>query len=78
VTNTHFYLSADLDNTRVIRDVQQLMTEVINHLSGVDGSQVKITLEVQADMPEGTPVPVVRTVTENCATLRVRDYGFEG
>ncbi|HHX09240.1 MAG TPA: hypothetical protein GX730_07440 [Chloroflexi bacterium] len=54
------------------------MTEVINHLSGVDSSQVKITLEVQAEMPNGTPVPVVRTVTENCATLRVRDYGFEG
>ena len=77
VKNTRFYLSADLDNTRIIRDVQQLMAEVINHLSGVDSSQVKITLEVQAELPNGTPVPVVRTVTENCATLRVRDYGFE-
>lgn len=78
IRNTRFYLSADLDNTRINRDVQDLLVEVINHLQGVEGSQVKITLEVQAEMAQGTPVPVVRTVTENCATLRVRSYGFEG
>ena len=75
--NKSFYLSADLDNTRIIRDVQKLMEEVINHISGLDGSQVRISLEVHADIPEGAPIPVVRTVTENCATLRVRDFGFE-
>jgi hypothetical protein len=28
-------------------------------------------------MPDGTPVPTVRTVTENCRTLHVEDFGFE-
>ena len=75
--NTRFFLNADLDNTRIIRDVQKLMEEVVNHLSGVDGSQVSITLEVNASIPQGTPPPIVRTVTENCGTLRVRDFGFD-
>jgi predicted AAA+ superfamily ATPase len=76
--NTQFFMSADLDNTRIIRDVQQLLNEVIHHITTLEGSQVKISLEVQAEIPQGTPVPVVRTVTENCATLRVRDFGFGG
>ena len=58
--------------------VQKLMEEVVNHLSGVEGSQVSITLEVNATIPQGTPPPIVKTVTESCGTLRVTDFGFEG
>ena len=53
------------------------MDEVINHLMQVDGANVRIRLAVEADMPNGAPVPTVRTVTENCRTLHIADYQFD-
>lgn len=75
--NTHFYMSADLDTTRINRDVQRFVEEVISHLTAVDGSRVEVSLEVNMTAPNGTPTSTVRTVTENCQTLRVRDFGFD-
>lgn len=77
VENTRFFLSTPLDITRINRSVNDLVKEVLNHLDGLPGSQVEIRLEVNAIMPEGTPTPVVRTVTENCRTLKVGEFGFE-
>lgn len=70
-------MTVTLDNTRVVRNVSNLMDEVINHLMSIDGANVEIRLLVDATMPDGTPVPTVRTVTENCRTLHVEDFGFE-
>lgn len=75
--NTSFFLTTTLDNTRVIKNVGNLMDEVINHLMNIDGASVEIKLLVDATMPNGTPVPIVRTVTENCRTLHVEDSGFQ-
>lgn len=75
--NTHFFMSAKLDNTRINRDVQRLLEEVISHLTNADGVQVEIALEVTADAPNGIDVPLARTVTENCRTLKVDQYGFD-
>lgn len=75
--NRHFGMTVTLDNTRVVRNVSNLMDEVINHLMNVDGAKVEIRLLVDATMPDGTPVPTVRTVTENCRTLHVEDFGFD-
>ena len=69
-------MSAQLYPTRVGRDVQRLMEEVINHLSSGDGAQVEVSLEVNARAPEGLSPQVVRTVSENCRTLRLR-FGFD-
>ncbi len=76
-TNTHFGMTTTLDNTRVIKSLGSLMDEVINHLMQVNGAKVEIRLLVDATMPDGTPVPTVRTVTENCRTLHVEDFGFD-
>jgi hypothetical protein len=51
--------------------------EVIAHLAGLVGANVHVTLEVEADIPSGTPDSVVRTVTENARTLKFEDHGFE-
>ncbi len=75
--NKHFYMSARLDNTRINRDVSRLVDEIINHLTTLKGSNVEITLEVTAEIKDGVPAPIVRTVTENCRTLKVKAYGFE-
>jgi len=36
-----------------------------------------VTLEIQAEMPEGAPDNVVRIVTENARTLKFNAQGFE-
>lgn len=41
------------------------------------GSKVKLTLEIEAEIPDGAPEHVVRTVTENARTLGFRSQGFE-
>ncbi|MGO9270356.1 MAG: Swt1 family HEPN domain-containing protein, partial [Terriglobia bacterium] len=67
-----------LDSARVGRDASKIADEVITHLVGLVGSNVKITLEIDADIPAGVPDNVVRTVTENSRTLKFEsNSGFE-
>jgi hypothetical protein len=75
--NKRFFMSADLDTTRINRDVQRYVEEIIQHLTSVDGARVTVSLEVQAESAEGFTQQTVRIISENCRTLRVRDSGFE-
>jgi hypothetical protein len=50
---------------------------VVQHLSSLLGAEVTITLEITAQIPEGTPDHVVRTVSENARTLNFNGFGFE-
>jgi hypothetical protein len=59
------------------RDAGQIAAEVIAHLTGLVGSNVKVTLEINADIPDGVPEQVVRIVTENGRTLKFDSQGFE-
>ena len=77
-TNTHFFMSAKLDNVRINKDVNTFVQEIINHLSAVDGATVELKLEVEVNAPNGIPSTTVRTVSENCRTLKVSDFGFDG
>ncbi len=72
-----FHGSAVLDATRVGRDAGKIADEVIAHLEGLMGSRVKVTLEIEADIPAGVPENVIRIVTENCRTLKFSSQGFE-
>lgn len=76
-TNTHFYMSAKLNTTRINRDVQRLVEEVISQLTSLDGASVKVSLEVSVDAPDGISASTVRAVSENCKTLKVDDFGFD-
>ncbi len=77
IKDTVFNMSARLDPVRVNKNVQQLMDEVINHLSSQDGCEVELRLEVHAVKRDGFDHSTIRTVNENCRTLHVDDYGFE-
>ncbi len=72
-----FHGTVMLDPTRVGRDASRIAEEVIAHLSGLVGAKVTVTLEVEAETPSGVPDNVVRTVTENCRTLKFMSQGFE-
>jgi predicted AAA+ superfamily ATPase len=72
-----FHGTATLDSKRVGRDAGRIADEVVAHLAGLVGANVKVTLEIEADIPSGAPDYVVRTVTENCCTLKFGSHGFE-
>jgi hypothetical protein len=72
-----FYGTVTLDATRVGRDAGRIADEVIAHLSGLVGSSVKVTLEIEAEISAGVPENVVRIVTENSRTLKFSSHGFE-
>jgi hypothetical protein len=72
-----FHGSATLDPTRVGRDAGRIADEIVSHLTGLMGSTVKVTLEIDAEIPIGATDQVVRTVTENCRTLKFTSQGFE-
>jgi hypothetical protein len=52
------------DAKRIGRDAGCIADEVIAHLSGLIGSSVKVTLEIEAVVSSGGPENIVRTVTE--------------
>ncbi|MCY4343961.1 MAG: Swt1 family HEPN domain-containing protein [Gammaproteobacteria bacterium] len=72
-----YHGSVALDATRVGRDAGRIADEVVSHLTGLLKAQVKVTLEIEAEVPEGAPDDVVRTVTENSHALKFASYGFE-
>lgn len=59
------------------RDAGQIASEVIAHLTGLVGANVKVSLEINAEIPEGVSEHVVRIVTENGRNLRFDAQGFE-
>lgn len=73
-----FTMSAKLDNTRVNRDVRTIMDEIVSQLMQLEGADVDLHFEVHARVDEGIPVPTTRALTENCNTLHIGDFSFDG
>ena len=72
-----FHGTVQLDSARVGRDASRIADEVIAHLAGQVGSQVTVTLEIEATLADGASDQIVRTVTENSRTLKFTSHGFE-
>lgn len=72
-----FHGTVQLDTARVGRDASRVAEEVIAHLAGQVGAEVTVTLEIEARLADGTTSQIVRTVTENCRTLKFTNQGFE-
>lgn len=72
-----FQGNVEIDAMRVNRDISAIANEVIQHLTALNGAKVYISLEIQAEIPEGVPDDVRRTVTENCRTLKFKNQSFE-
>ena len=72
-----FHGSVEIDPVRAGKAVGLIAQEVVSHLEGLVGSNVNLTLEIAAEIPDGAPEHVVRTVTENARTLGFKNQGFE-
>jgi hypothetical protein len=62
---------------RAGRDAARIAEEVISHLVGQPGADIKVTLEIEARIPSGASEQTVRTVTENSRALKFSNFGFE-
>jgi len=76
IAPTRYHGSVRLDPARVGRDAGRIADEVISHLVGLVGSDVTVTLEIEARVPSGVTEHVQRVVTQNGRDLKVSG-GFE-
>ena len=74
---TRFYGSVEVPAQKVTSSVQKIVDEVVQHLSSKYGTQVKITIEIEAENTNGFEESIVRTVSENSNTLGFNEKGFE-
>jgi hypothetical protein len=72
-----FHGSAKIESPRLSRDVDGIASSVVQHLAGLLDAKVTISLEIEAEIQTGAPDKVLRTVTENCRTLKFESSGFE-
>jgi hypothetical protein len=72
-----FYGRVTLEPVRLLRDVGQIAEALIAHLNRPDGSNVRITVEIEADASGGFPENLRRTVSENARTLKFESSEFE-
>lgn len=75
-TKTRFYGNIVLDWTTIAPKTGEIASEVIEHLKSLKNSNVEISLEIIGTIPEGIPEDVVRTVSENCKTLKFTNWEF--
>jgi hypothetical protein len=73
---TSFYGQFSLDSVRAIRQLEEILRNVVEHLSSADGSAVELTLEINAKST-GYDDRVRRTVSENAINLGAKGQEFE-
>jgi hypothetical protein len=71
-----FHATASLSPDGLSSQTGKIAEEVVQHLASLFGSEVSLTLEIHADAPAGIPEQAVRTVSENCRTLKIQ-FDFE-
>ncbi|MFP4174043.1 MAG: Swt1 family HEPN domain-containing protein [Candidatus Hydrogenedentota bacterium] len=72
-----FYGRVELDPDRVGRDAGRIAHEILAHLLALKGAKVTVNLEIQAETEKGFDSQTMRTVSENCRTLKFESHGFE-
>ncbi|NKC12883.1 MAG: DUF499 domain-containing protein [Gammaproteobacteria bacterium] len=77
VAPRRFHATATLSHARIGPEASRIAEEVVAHLDGLVGSEVRITLEIEVNVPSGVPEHVERIVTENSASLRLDAHAFE-
>jgi hypothetical protein len=77
VKPTRFHGTVKLDPRTVSTGAGQVSKEVVQHLLSLLGSEVEIVVEIHAKNGNGFGEGLVRTISENCRTLKFDSHGFE-
>ena len=74
---TRYYGRIKLDSARWAKTAADVAEAIVDQLARTDGAELSITIEVEAESPEGFDDRVQRTVTENATTLKFNTTEFE-
>ncbi len=74
---TRYFASKRLQPDRYASDFKKLADEVLGPLGATPGVTLNVTIEIEATVPSGFDDAKVRTVSENAATLKFEQSGFE-
>lgn len=62
--------SVEISSDRPVRDVNSIIENVVAHLTSGSNSQIKLTLKIDAEIPEGIDKKQARILNENTTTLQ--------
>ncbi|MBY3260302.1 ATP-binding protein [Rhizobium laguerreae] len=74
---TRFTGSVMISPDRPARDMHQIVEAIVEQLTTLPGSQVKLRLEIEAEVPAGLERAKVRTLVENANTLGFIEKSIE-
>jgi hypothetical protein len=74
---TRFTGTVMISPERPARDIHQIVEAIVEQLTTLPGSQVKLRLEIEADVPSGLDRARVRTLVENANTLGFIEKSIE-
>ena len=73
----HFSMDVELDKTRLNKSFNACIDEVASYLMHLPNVSVSIRLAINISAPEGIPEDLKEVISENCHTLKVRNFYFE-
>jgi hypothetical protein len=73
-----FYAKIALDPNRPTPQVSNIAQSILSELDRVRGTKMTLTLDIDAETPDGFPKDVESVVRDNATSLRITDFGFEG
>lgn len=76
-TETRYFGSKQLAPDRLATDFKKLFDEVLTPLQSAVGVELRVSVEIEATAPGGFDDAKARTVSENAATLKFDESGFE-
>lgn len=74
---TRYHGSVSIDPMRPTKEFDTIVSEIIQHLTSMTGTEVEIIIEINAQKSSGFDETTLRTINENSRTLKFGDYGFE-
>ena len=67
----------DLAPDKIVAEFKKLYDEILTPLASVDGVTLKITVDIEAIVPDGFSDGKIRAVSENARELKFDESGFE-
>ncbi|GAA1311855.1 hypothetical protein Psi02_72100 [Planotetraspora silvatica] len=75
--NVRFFGAVKLNPELPQKSFTKIYTELVQHLSAVDGVELELAIEIRAKRADGFPEDKVRIVSENAKVLKFDQFGFE-
>ncbi|GAB6393536.1 MAG: DUF499 domain-containing protein [Treponematales bacterium] len=74
---THFYGSVKLDDlTKIGQTTAAINLEVLQHFVKLPKAGITVKMDIEVSAPEGMPDDLIRTIRENCRTLKFETGDF--